>query len=248
MRLTKKIFFLITISVILIGCGQTDPVSTATLFNYPDSKIWAHKANDTTIAQAKEKLFVGLEVDLIYSTYQNTLFVGHDEWDTIRNFTFETWLTALESPQDVCFWLDIKNLSTENAETVARQVSDFASEYGIKEKIFIEHTNYQALKIVKKADLAVLFWVDNIYYWWNNRDTAAWTKKVKKEVNDLNPNAISCEQNIHPLLAETFPEMNIHYWNTPIGDYEKNIQRTKELCDYPNVKVVLVDYDEPIAY
>lgn len=243
----KKIVVLIAIGALMIGCHQKkSPIDT--FFNYPDSKIWAHQANDTTVAQTKEKLFAGLEVDLIFSDYQNTLFVGHDKYDTIRNNTFEMWLASLDAPQNIRFWLDIKNLSIENARIVAQQVSDLASKYEIKENIFIEHTNPQALKIVKEADIAIIFWVDNIYYWWDNRDTTFWANKVKKEVNDLKPDAISGEQNIHPLLADTFPDMNIHYWNTPMKNYEKNVQRTKDLCKYSNVKVVLVDYDEPVEY
>jgi hypothetical protein len=53
---------------------------------------------------------------------------------------------------------------------------------------------------------------------------------------------------MHPLLDAAFPNENILYWHLPENETPEGIALTRELCRTPNVKVVLVDYDEPISY
>ena len=45
-----------------------------------------------------------------------------------------------------------------------------------------------------------------------------------------------------PLLCDTFPEQNIHFWDTPKDYTPENVEFTKKLCENESVKVVLVDY------
>lgn len=237
-----RIFLFLIIIVINYSCKSEDKP-----FKYPNSKIWAHRVNDISEAQAKKELFAGLEVDLYYSEYQNEIFVAHDIEDTIHNLTFNKWLSVLDSHEKSWYWLDVKNLTEKNGSVIASKLLILAKEYKIKNKIIIESYESGGLKIVRDLGLSILFWVDNLN-WWENKDTALWEQRVRRRIEDLNPNAISANQNMYPLLTNTFPEMPIHYWNTPIGNYEENIEKTKVLCSEPNVKVVLVDYDEPIEY
>ncbi|MDR2009181.1 MAG: hypothetical protein LBQ22_01705 [Bacteroidales bacterium] len=239
------ISFLVIVLLLLSACNNKE--NTITSFKYPKSKIWAHNANDTLVAQTKEDLFNGLEIDLVYSEYQDLLFVGHDLWDTIKDITFDKWLSSLKKTENKCYWLDVKNINIENAEKITTHILDATEKFKIKNKVIIESPDHNALQNVKNAGLAVLLWVDN-FSSWENKDTVLWKKIVTDKINILKPDAISCFYHMYPLLSDSFPEMNVHYWNTPIYEINSNIELTKELCRVPNVKVVLVDYDEPIKY
>jgi hypothetical protein len=208
------------------------------------TKIWAHRVNDTLSAQIKEGLFDGLEIDLFYSEFQSVLFLAHDIEDTLKNLSFETWLSSLKNPKDSNYWLDLKNLNINNAEKIATHILHVANNYGIKNNIIAESSAPRSLLILKNLGIDVLLWMDNIY-WWDNKDTARWVESVTKKINILGTNSVSGDYLIYPLLSDSFPNLNIYYWNTPINNPTLNMERTIEMCRLPNVKVVLVDYDTP---
>lgn len=232
-----SVFLLFTIA----ACSLKDNEIRTENFDYPDSKVWAHQANDTADAKYKKELFAGLEVDLYYSEYQKIIYVGHEAWDTINELTFDTWLHVLPSPEKTYYWLDIKNLTINNAKEIAEQVVSLTEKYAITRNVMVEHTDWEALQIVKNKGLAVILWVDNLY-WWDKKDTIRWYEMTKEKIKSLQPHAISCEYRMYPLLTQSFPSLNVHFWNTPIEDSISNRELTRKMCMDTSVKVVLVDY------
>ncbi len=106
------------------------------------------------------------------------------------------------------------------------------------------------MKIVKNFNYATILWVDNIFYW-NNRtkaDSISVCKIIRNKINELHPDAISSEFTAYPMLCDSFPEQNIHFWDTPKELNEENAEHTRMLCRNKSVKVILVDYPEPIDY
>ena len=229
------------IALFSASCKQTNNA-----FTYPDSKVWAHRANDTTAAMEKSKSFDGLEVDVYYSEYQNKIFVGHNAEDTANNLQLEKWFGAIGCPAEKYFWIDFKNLDTKNADKAADIICSIMENKGMKDNLLVESYDTKALKIVKKHGLRVILWTENPQ--WNNVDTATWIADTKKMIEELKPDAISNEAEMYKLLTEYFPCQNIHLWNTPSEYTEPDIEFTRLLCRDKSVKVVLVDYDEPINY
>ena len=245
MKRNKKVLFIwLAVVVLLVSCHSGKIKHEKSQFMYPESKIWAHKVNDTSEAKVKEHLFVGLEVDLYYSEFQKTIYVGHDAWDTAKKVTFEKWLSVLTNPSSLFFWLDFKNLNINNAEDIANKLLVLSNTYLIRKKVMIENTNPDALKIVKNKGFAVILWVDDLY-WWEHKDTAYWYQKTEKNIEKLNPDAISSEYRMASLLTDFFPDLNVHIWNTPIKESIPNIALTRKLCKDTSIKVVLVDYASP---
>jgi len=252
MKITRRIFicliFVLTI-VVGFGCkGKSNKSTRQTIeFKFPKSKIWAHRANDTLVAQIKKELFAGLEVDIWYSEYQDKIFVAHDLEDTLKNITLEQWFASLDNPNDCYYWIDAKNLSVGKAvDVIPSTVVSLLKRFKIDtNKVLIEHMSYKSLMRVKEYGLNVLLWSD----WFkgsNAEDTLLWIEDTKRKIAELNPVAISCSQRSHPTWTNAFPEMNILYWNTNMSiGYEKNLALAEELINIPNVKVVLVRYDEP---
>ncbi len=214
---------------------------------YYSSKFWAHKANSIEVAQQRKQLFKGMELDLVYSSYQNELFVGHEFYDTLKGLTFSQWMAALDNPTTNHFWLDVKNLDTTNAEAISNLILNVTQPYHITDQVLVENPSHEALKTVKAKGLPVLLWVDNLY-WWDNKDTAYWRQLTEQHIQELHPNGLSCEYVLHPLLTESFPDENIYYWHTPCDKTPENVAFDKKLAKEKNIKVILVDYDEPVEF
>ncbi len=231
--------FIIAFFSLLTSCTRPD-------FCYPESKQWAHRANDTTVAKEKSKHFNGLEVDVYYSEYQNKIFVGHNIEDTANNLQLDKWFDAIDNPAKKYFWIDFKNLSSKNADKAADIICSIMESKGMKDNLFVESGDSKALKKIKKYGLRVILWTENLQ--WNNVDTATWITDTERIIEELAPDAISNEDAMGELLIDHFPEQNIHLWQTPTEQKEKSNQRIIDLCNNNSVKVVLVDHDEPIAY
>ena len=231
--------FIIAFFSLITSCTRPD-------FCYPESKQWAHRANDTTVAKEKSKCFDGLEIDVYYSEYQNKIFVGHNIEDTINDLQLCKWFDAIESPAKKYFWIDFKNLNTKNADKAADIICSIMESKGMDDNLFVESYDIKALKKIKRYGLRVIFWTENLQ--WHNVDTATWITDTKRMIDELAPDAISNESSMFGLLTDYFPEQNIHLWETPDEQKDENCKRIKEYCKNKSVKVVLVDNDEPIAY
>lgn len=229
-----------------ISCERQTNENNGITPKYPNSKIWAHKANDTTIAKCKRIFFDGLEVDAMYSEASDILYVGHDECDTINKLTLDQWFSSLQNPHNTYYWVDMKNLNESNADKILIAFNAIAQKYGIKDVMYIESPYYKALKTLKNDSFNVILWVDNLYS--KEMDTTTWFNLTKSRIEYLSPDAISCDAGMFSMLTGYFPEQNIHLWQTPADYSEANAEITRKLCRNKSVKVVLVDYNKPISY
>ena len=219
-------------------------------FSYPKSKVWKHGVYSKYDAAKYEDIFDGLEVDIVYSTEKDGLFIGREEYDANKNESFDEWLAMLKRPEKIKYWIDFKNLSNKNCDKAVASLENLATKYGIKDNIMIESQDMKALQHAKKQGFHVILWVDNIHYWSHRThdDSISVCKSIRKKINRLHPDAISCEFTAYPMLCDSFPEQNIHFWDTPKDFTEENIKHTQMLCREKSVKVVLVDYPQPIDY
>lgn len=214
---------------------------------YP--KVWAHRVNDLDEVVNKARKFKGVEVDLYFSEYDNCFYVAHDAEDTIKKVSFSTWLSQLSrrKRKNTYYWLDIKNLSIDNVASSCEKLHELEEKYEIKDLFWVESYVIDALEIVKKDSFKILLWVDNLA--WNpEMDEATWYEITKERVERLNPDGLSCEFSMYPLLTDSFPEENIFFWHTPADFTPKNVAYTQKLCRENAVKAVLVDYDNLIKY
>ncbi len=245
----KNIILSIFVLSLLFSCDNENNKKGKS-FDYPESKTWKHGVYSKYDAQKYEGVFDGLEVDVIYSPEKNDIYVGRVVADTSKKQTLDNWLAILKKPNRMSYWIDFKNLSVDNA-TVAFDVLDsIVKKYNLENKFFVESKDVKALKIAKERDYHVLLWVENLHYWRKRtyRDTVSVMRKIRNQIADLQPDAISCEYTMFPLLCDSFPEQNIHFWDTPKKYTPENVEFTKKLCENESVKVVLVDYPNPIEY
>lgn len=229
--------------LLCVSCTYRQEFPTSD-FCYPESRVWAHSTTDTNIAKQKEPLFDGLELDVNYSEYQDKIFMGHELIDTLNCITLDQWFAALKDPKSKYFWVDMKNLDKHNAQRIADIILEQAEKYDIKDQLMVEHTDHRALKQLKDRGLHVILWVENSY--WTGLRDRAWVRITSRHIHYLHPDALSCEYVMFPLLNHSFPNQNIHYWDTPREYNDTNVAHTRMLLQDPAVKVVLVDYPNPI--
>ena len=232
----KRILIPLVIILSFVSCNKK--------FDYPESKIWKHGVYSKYEAQELEGVFDGLEVDVIYSLEKDNIYVGRVEADTSKNLPLDEWFAMLKEPDKMCYWIDFKNLSADNVNQALDVLDVLVEKYQIYDKFFVENQSVDVLKIVKGKKYSTMLWVDNLYYW-NKKDTASVIKKIRSQIDVLHPDAISCEYTMFPLLCDSFPEQNVHFWDTPKDYTHENVEFTKKLCENPSVKVVLVDYPTP---
>ena len=157
----------------------------------------------------------------------------------------------LENPAKPRLWIDFKNLSKENCTQAIASLNRLINKYGIKNNVMVESQDVEALKYAKNSGFYVILWVDNLHYWrepHSHHDSVSICRTIRNKINMLHPNAISSEFTAYPMLCDSFSEENIHFWDTPKDFTEENIRHTQMLCHEKSVKVVLVDYPQPIDY
>ncbi|MBQ7533044.1 MAG: hypothetical protein IJT45_05020 [Bacteroidales bacterium] len=220
-------------------------------FRYSKSKIWKHGVYSKYDAAKYEDVFEGMEVDIVYSKEKDDLFIGRVEEDANKNEYFDDWLAMLKTPKKSRYWIDFKNLSNENCVYAIASLNRLVDKYGIKNNVMVESQDIEALKYAKQYGYHVILWVDNLYYWrepHTHNDSVSICRTISNKINKLHPDAISSEFTAYPMICDSFPEENIHFWDTPKDFTKENIEHTKMLCREKNVKVVLVDYPQPIDY
>ena len=244
-------FFLLLFFIVSCAPKAEDTFTKNNHFSFPQNKIWAHRVNSLEEGAIKNERFEGLEVDLFYSKKTNSLFVAHDEKDIENEILFSNWLNNIPNPEKNWYWLDLKNLNKSNAKKITELLSDILNNFDIKSKTICESNRAKALYVLKNQGFAVSYWVNSIKDYQTKKEetnTKRWKRKIEKTIFYLNPDALSCHFWISPLLDTSFPNENIMYWHFPAEFTPKNVEITKRLCSIPNVKVVLVDYETPIAY
>jgi len=246
----RNYLFFLLFFIFFISCRQSS-VNDSQIqnnFSFSPHKIWAHRVNTLEELEKKHQIFEGLEIDLIYSKYLNNLYVAHDESDTMRGILLEDWINYIPNPEKKWYWFDLKNLNKKNAENIANLLSEILKKYEITDKTICENRNVKALAVLKRKGLAVAYWVNTDVFIWKIFGEKQWKKTIQKDITFLKPNALCCSYTKYPILDTFFPNENILYWHTPVKFSPENVEFTISLCQMPHVKVVLVDYDEPICY
>ena len=237
----QKLVSLVVLLWLCFGHGVSQDLSGT--WQLPRNKVWAHRVNDIATAQAKENAFGGMEVDIIYSQFQNQLLVCHDTQDTLNGLTLEQWFAALQNPSEHGYWLDVKDLNYQSADTVSSMIRDILTRYNVVNLAFVESWDPWVLQKVKRHHLHTSLWVDS--FQWSDLDTTAWVAKVNQLADIAQPDALSCEFGMFGALTEFFPQKNIFLWHTPAKLNLENVKLTLKLCQHPSVKIVLVDYNPP---
>lgn len=120
-------------------------------------KLWAHRVNTIEKLRLAEQLFAGVEVDLVFE--DGRFDVNHPPAPSI-GLDFETYLASLDAPNSLSYWLDLKNLSPENAAGVIERLQTLSRRFGIeRERFFVESRFPEPLGTLHQAGLRTSYYL-----------------------------------------------------------------------------------------
>lgn len=106
-------------------------------------KIWLHRCNSLEKLYEMENDYLNIEVDVVIRS-REILDITHDP-DTSFQLELENYFTYLQGNTRK-MWIDIKNLTPENAFVVQKRLDTLLTRYHIgKERLIIESSCWQAL-------------------------------------------------------------------------------------------------------
>lgn len=213
---------------------------------YPDSKVWYHGANTIEKVIEKSEKFSGIEFDVNFDPNSMNLYVCHNIEDTVLGLTIEEWFKAIPNPSKNYFWIDFKNLNTSYAHYACQKIDSLIQMYNLKNRVWIEYYNIPELKIVKEYGIYTILTVENSDY--QTYNLFIWQYFLLGKISQLKPEAIGCDHTMFGNLTTFFPNYHIFLWHPTLIYTEEYAAETRKMCQNPSVKVVLVDYDEPISY
>lgn len=198
-------------------------------------RIWPHRVNSLQRFKYLYPEFAGFECDIQFDASSRRLYIAHDNPGTL---VFTDYLRA--DADHKLFWLDVKNLDSNNIQAFCDQLQQLDRQFAIKHRVIIEsYDTAAALRIGESGYL-------NSFNLHNMRDAdptgeTAYIAAVKR----LFPQKIkllSQEIGMHDFMTKNFPGLKQLTWDIRFFDgmnrniLLKNANDTTLLICLVNVK------------
>ncbi len=231
-------------SIIIQNEIDTINISESPFYENPHDKLWAHRINTIEEMEPAFQNFAGVELDIYYESSEGRFDVRHH--GELSGLSLRDYFKGIKNPNYYYYWIDFKNLQTDNQETSYKLLDEILNQFNIRENVIVEAVNPIALGYYVNREIFTSYWiptVSNAYSNSNNQEAAA----VKYWLKEYPFTVISADYRMYPYIKKYFPSQNIHLWvkskDVPNGDEEaRNISR--ELAKDPYVKVILVTVDD----
>ena len=117
--------------------------------------------------------------------------------------------------------------------------------FGIKKNTIVESTNHTSLKKFNDEDIYTSYWVPiHSYNGVLSMENLQDLEEIRQNLSECEHNALSSHSNNLLFLTDYFKDYNLHLWtNGLIGQDDK--ETINNLKTYSDVKVILIDYEEP---
>lgn len=201
-------------------------------------RIMPHRINtEKRLAAIWNDGFRGFELDAHFVVEPNPLFLlGHDEKD-FREVSLIQFLRQLPSQELETIWLDLKNLSSENARDVQQHLEQIDAEFDLKEKLILEsrwidtrfnifaengwHTSFylpndRLLRFLEQGNADAM------------RDVA---NKLSNQARRQKLGALSFDCRVYPFINEYFEPLRpqgllYHCWDLSLKLHYRNVVST----------------------
>ena len=217
-----------------------------TFYDDPNNKLWRHRVNETDDANKYLEFFPGLELDVFYNTIKDRFYVSHDDdYDADETTTLKEYLSNIDNVSDYYYWIDLKNLKGSNDKKSLKRMLELLDIFEIKNKTIVESYYHKFLKKYNEENIYTSYWVpvhsyDGVLSEENMKDI----EEIRDNLNECSHNALSSHSDNLLFLTDHFLDYNLHLWtNGLIGEDDKEL--INNLKTYSNVKVILIDYEEP---
>ena len=212
-------------------------VNTTPFYDNKEEKLWKHRFLEPVKDSVLIKKFSGFEVDVFFNKSTNCFDVKHH--GKVSNYTLTSYFNEFKNLTDKFFWLDFKNLNSDNYKASSQKISEICLQYNMKDKIFIESKNMMLLHSFQELGFSVSYWVPNYHFF----GSVISSFKVRNNIIKYNPNAISCDFHSLHFYTKKFPNYNIYCWANEMRN-EKDKARILKISKNENIKIILTDFEE----
>ena len=245
----KKIIVIVVVTFGFTSCNKDDLDSIQlfekTLYDNSENKLWKHRVNEIDNANRYLESFIGVELDAFYNT-NDRFYVSHDDtYDINQTITFNEYLSGINNVSDHYYWVDFKNLNETNEVNSLKKMLHLMDRFGIKKNTIVETTNHTSLKKFNDEDIYTSYWVPiHSYNGVLSMENLQDLEEIRQNLSECEHNALSSHSNNLLFLTDYFKDYNLHLWtNGLIGQDDK--ETINNLKTYSDVKVILIDYEEP---
>ena len=207
-------------------------------------KVWVHRVNSVERAVLVAKQYRGLEIDVAYDLRQRYFDVGHSP-EPSAGISLEQIFAALPDVGSHYFWLDVKNLSGENASSSCSDLQALARKYDVERRIIVESPNPQALSCFSDAGFYTSYYLfaesDPSEAYLTSRETfASAYDEVRANLTSAHVDAVSADYRYLPFIEKYVLDKDVLLWylaeDRPVISFAfRTFLQAKE-----RVKVVLV--------
>jgi len=207
-------------------------------------KIRAHKVNNLELLNKANRLFSGVELDVVFYSNNNSFDVNHPP-ETSSGLTLNEYFRSQKAFPDFKYWLDFKNLDETNEIQSAGCLDSLAKISGISNSnIIVESIRTQSLKSFQNKGFHTSYYLQSGLNKLSEDSVNSICKTVNKNLI-LNENSfISAEFADYPVLKKHFPTTKKLIWFTTYGSMNKISARIllfQILLD-ENVDVLLIPF------
>lgn len=238
MKNKKLRFILFLILLVVVGryAYKYSPKRIEFLGHY--QKVGAHRVNSIEKLTAALDYFEIIELDLVYFSESQTLDVGHPPAPSI-NLTFEKYLDAIPKDGSPFLWLDIKNLTSENASEILNRISFLLKQrqYPV-EKLLIESQHPEALELFNDTGFQTSYYLP---VGLSKKPTSEQDSAIETILLALSKNkkmGVSSNYLDYEIMSKYFPERQKYVWKID-GVTFNNYSLTRKILKDTTVKVVL---------
>lgn len=176
-------------------------------------KRWLHRTNHPNKFRKYAATYTGFELDVNINVKENYFEVYHHP-EKPSGIDFREYL-AMPEAADKYFWLDCKNLGTDNVAVAITILNTLDSVYQIRRRLIFESTDQEALTLVRKAGYNTVFYLA-LPALTGSCDDTAYLQRISKNW-DHQLLAVSAEAQYIPLLHRYMPAVKKATWcNHPL--------------------------------
>lgn len=207
-------------------------------------KIRAHKVNNLELLDRANRLFTGVELDVVFYSSNNSFEVNHPP-DASTGLTLNEYFRSQKGNSQLKYWLDFKNLDETNETQSAVCLDSLTKISGISNSnVIVESIRSQSLKSFMDKGFPTSYYLQTDLH----KLTEDSVKSICKTVSDnliLNENNyISAEFSDYRVLKKHFPATKKLIWFSTYGSMNKISARILlfQILMDENVDVLLIPF------
>ena len=181
------------------------------VFNYKNTKLWAHRVNSIQKLNIVLNNFDGFELDVVYDLDKNIFDVNHPPAKSI-NLILDNYLSSIDSINNYKLWIDFKNLNSKTKLNALNRLNFIAATHKINPiNIIVESDNLTDLYEFKNAGYQISFYLPSLHNL-KSENLEQTITNINDQLKKNNNIYISSNCIDYQIMKEKFPKQKKLLW------------------------------------